>query len=194
MKLGIINKTLKLVNLSAGKNFPRHSTRAAKKLFKDKEVKVIEIGTLYGDNAKNICENLNVYAMWLVDPYESFNSYFEQEPDKTQEKLSNSERIAQKKMQKFDNIHWVKEYSDEAVESTPDEVDFVYIDGDHSYEQAKKDMINYWGKIKKGGMMGGHDITNDHDNYGVAKAFVEFCSEYKLKPYVSRTDWWVIKE
>ena len=35
--------------------------------------------------------------------------------------------------------------------------DFVYIDADHSYESVKKDIELYLPKLKKGGIIGGHD-------------------------------------
>lgn len=73
-------------------------------------------------------------------------------------------------------------------------MDFIYIDGDHSYSQAKKDMKNYFLKVKKGGLLAGHDITGKKDNWGVARAFLEFCSEKGLKPRITRTDWYIIKK
>lgn len=47
--------------------------------------------------------------------------------------------------------------SDDAVNQTPDQVDFVWIDGDHSPEQISKDVANYYPKVKSGGIFGGHD-------------------------------------
>ena len=36
-------------------------------------------------------------------------------------------------------------------------LDFVYIDGDHQYESCKKDLQLWIPKIKKGGIIAGHD-------------------------------------
>lgn len=52
-------------------------------------------------------------------------------------------------------------------------------------------MQNYWKKVKEGGILAGHDITSFP---GVGRAFIEFCSENKLNPHITRTDWWVIKK
>ena len=41
-----------------------------------------------------------------------------------------------------------------------DYFDFVFIDGDHSYEGVKKDIVSYWPKLKVGGIMGGDDYNN----------------------------------
>ena len=42
-------------------------------------------------------------------------------------------------------------------------VDFIYIDGDHSYEGVKADINNYFNKLKKDtkSFIGGHDYTNE---------------------------------
>lgn len=47
-----------------------------------------------------------------------------------------------------------------------DLVDFLFIDGDHSYEGVKKDFYYYSGLVKKGGFVGFHDIrdTEFHRN------------------------------
>lgn len=37
------------------------------------------------------------------------------------------------------------------------EIDFLYIDGDHSYEGVKKDIKMWFPKVKSGGLIGGDD-------------------------------------
>lgn len=70
----------------------------------------------------------------------------------------------------FSNIEHIRMTSDDAVEQIG-QVDFVYIDGLHTYEQVKKDIKNYLPKIKKGGVIGGHDY---HPAWsGVVSAVVE---------------------
>lgn len=39
-----------------------------------------------------------------------------------------------------------------------DSVDLLFIDGSHDYERIKNDIINYWPKLKKDGVMLGHDF------------------------------------
>lgn len=38
-------------------------------------------------------------------------------------------------------------------------VDFVFIDADHSYEGVKKDILAWLPKVKKGGVLSGHDYA-----------------------------------
>lgn len=44
----------------------------------------------------------------------------------------------------------------------------IYIDGDHSYEGVRTDMLVYWGKLVVGGILAFHDYGNPV--YGVNKA------------------------
>lgn len=51
---------------------------------------------------------------------------------------------------------------DEALlQSLPDEsYDFIYLDGDHSYDGVKAEIPLYWKKVKTGGVLAGHDYCN----------------------------------
>ena len=58
-----------------------------------------------------------------------------------------------------------------------DSVDFVFIDADHSYESVVKDINAWLPKIKKGGMISGHDYNNP---CGVKRAVNELIEGYEL--------------
>lgn len=59
-------------------------------------------------------------------------------------------------------------------------LDMVYIDGDHAYKAAKADIEAYWPKVRKGGILAGHDYEEiKHDRpiwgtVGVEPAVDEF--------------------
>lgn len=38
--------------------------------------------------------------------------------------------------------------------------DFIYLDGDHSYKGVKNELPLFWNKVKKGGILAGHDYCN----------------------------------
>jgi cephalosporin hydroxylase len=50
-----------------------------------------------------------------------------------------------------------------------DKVDFLFIDGDHSYDVVKQDYDNYVGLVREGGYIAFHDINsrNTSENMGV---------------------------
>jgi predicted O-methyltransferase YrrM len=52
----------------------------------------------------------------------------------------------------------IKSYSWEASKNFEDNsVDFVFIDADHEYESVVKDIDSWLPKVKKGGIISGHD-------------------------------------
>jgi predicted O-methyltransferase YrrM len=59
------------------------------------------------------------------------------------------------------------------------EIDVIFIDGDHSYEGCKKDIENWYPRMKKGGVMLFHDC--DETSPGVVQAVKEFVEQYKFK-------------
>lgn len=57
-------------------------------------------------------------------------------------------------------------------------IDFLFIDGDHSYEGVRKDFEMYSPLVKKGGLIGFHDITN---NDTVGKYWSELKKRHRSK-------------
>ena len=53
-------------------------------------------------------------------------------------------------------------------------LDFVYIDGDHSYEGCKRDLVAWAQKIKVGGIIAGHDYYNSPP-FEVRRAVAQCC-------------------
>ena len=53
-----------------------------------------------------------------------------------------------------------------------DSLDFVFIDGNHSYESVKLDIESWYPKVKSGGILAGHDYDTIWP--GVTKAVKEF--------------------
>lgn len=60
--------------------------------------------------------------------------------------------------------------------------DWIYIDTDHSYKTSIRELELYRKKIKKGGIIAGHDFILGNWNgvvrYGVIEAVHEFCVKY----------------
>ena len=79
----------------------------------------------------------------------------------------------------------IKSISWEAASKFDNEsVDFVFIDAGHDYESVTKDISCWFPKIKKGGIISGHDYFNSIEfggNFGVKKAVDEFFGEKNLQ-------------
>jgi len=60
-----------------------------------------------------------------------------------------------------DRSRLLRAKSEDLIARIPDDsLDFVFIDGDHSFEAVKKDLRMWHPKVKKGGLVSGHDLFN----------------------------------
>lgn len=76
-------------------------------------------------------------------------------------------------MQVFDNVTLIEDYSQNVFNQVP-EFDFIFIDGDHSYEGVKRDCENYLPKLKRGCCVSFHDY-NGSSFLGLQEAVNEIC-------------------
>ncbi len=65
-------------------------------------------------------------------------------------------------------------------------IDFLFIDGDHTYDGVKKDFNLYKQLVKKGGIIALHDIANHpkESNCRVDKFWNEIKEKYKYKEFI----------
>lgn len=63
--------------------------------------------------------------------------------------------------------------------------DLVYVDADHAYGRIKDDLVDWWPKVKRGGVLAGHDTTWPE----VQKALSEEFGHLVSVDYVN--SWWV---
>jgi predicted O-methyltransferase YrrM len=66
------------------------------------------------------------------------------------------------------NIVFVEKTSSEAVADVPGQLDFLFIDGDHSLEGITRDWTDWSARIAPGGIMALHDTRVPDHNPGVA--------------------------
>ena len=164
----------------------REAVKFAKKYFRGEKIIAAEIGVFFGYNARDINRDLNLVKFYLIDPYEKYEDY---KNDGAYNLLEKAKKKAHK-INNFKNNIWVEEFSEKAIKKINEEIDFIYIDGNHEYEYIKKDLELYWNKIRKGGIMAGHDIQY----LGVSKAVLEFAKKKNLEVnFGERRDWWIIK-
>ncbi len=73
--------------------------------------------------------------------------------------------------------------------------DYVYIDSDHRYEPTVNDIKIWWPKVKKGGILAGHDYNSRNKLYGVVEAVDEFVEANNLKYFYTTKEYpksWII--
>ena len=63
-------------------------------------------------------------------------------------------------------------------------IDFLYIDGDHTYDGIKKDFEIYSELMSSDGMIGFHDINTHKDGYGVIQFWNEIKQNYRYEEFI----------
>ena len=91
--------------------------------------------------------------------------------------------MCHEKLDKFgDKVKFLKGFSVEMAKKVKDgSLDFVYLDGDHSYEGCRNDIHAWLPKLKLGGIMAFHDYN---DIYGVRAAVDEFTYDNKIELHI----------
>jgi len=125
--------------------------------FKEQGYKVgAEIGVYKGDFSRLFCEN--GFKMFAIDPWLAYSNYYHLKADQSQ--MEREFERATKKLAPYD-CTIIRKTSLEALEDIPDEsLDFVYIDGNHDFLHATEDIWHWSRKVRKGGVISGHDYWN----------------------------------
>ena len=123
--------------------------------------KGVEIGVSWAQNIIDYCEaGLEIYG---VDPWA------ESTDEETYRKVISIDgkygktaegvyQLAKQRTEKYPNCHLMRMTSFEAIEHFPDRsLDFVYIDGNHTFGHVAMDLMKWCRKVKKGGVIAGHD-------------------------------------
>lgn len=149
----------------------------------------VEIGTAEGITTEYLLETVSDLKLSGVDPYELYIDWDDNQPNAEKNKAEHKERVS-KYQDRYTHYY---ETSDDAVKRFEDEsLDFVFIDGLHTYDQVLKDCRNYYPKIKKGGYIIGHDFARIQ---GVNKAVNEFAKSVDKEIKNAKQDlWYIVKE
>lgn len=150
----------------------------------------IEIGTNAGDLTRTLLRDFpNLKKLFTIDPWSHFPGA-EFEAGHGQEYHDEQKKAAYEKLMPYkDRVEVFQMTSDDFFAlSWPrkEETDFVWIDGHHSYAQAKRDIENAIMVVREGGVIGGHDYGLVG---GVTKAVDEICGDNDLDTGGDFT-WW----
>jgi len=134
-----------------------------------------EVGVEQGKYSKVLADSIPDLTLYLIDPWQAYRTYREHV---SQDKLDGFAEITRERLQGADFIV-IRDFSVPAASTFGDDsLDFVYIDANHSYEDVMKDIIAWTPKVKKGGIVAGHDYKNFKGQkhiYGVVDAVNDYC-------------------
>ena len=145
---------------------------------------VVEIGTRDAVSTLSLNEHAAIKRLVTIDPYLQYEDYkhdggWETATDETYEKTKEV-------LSKYSNIEIIRAKSSEAVDDFEDEsIDFLFVDGNHSYNYVLEDLELYYPKVKQGGVITGDDYYMNADNYEgekmVQEAVNDFAEKYSLE-------------
>lgn len=165
-----------VVSPSTCKNKRRRGRDSLAVLFGELGFKIgAEIGVRKGNFSLEILNAMKDGKLILVDPWCAYEECSES-------KAEVYYRQALKRLSKYeDNIIVKRMTSLDAVKEIEDgSLDFVYIDGIHDFNNAAVDIINWAPKVRKGGIVSGHDYFNG-PNFGVIEAVNGYTKAHQIK-------------
>jgi hypothetical protein len=158
-----------------------------------------EIGVYRADYAWRLLHYNPGLKLYGIDPWTPYPGY----KDFRATDILEAETIALAKVQEFD-CTLIKGYSTDIVTQFDDEsLDFVNIDSNHSYENVVADIAAWSRKVRKDGIIMGHDF-DDYTNHwrwremGVINAVTGWMASYKISPWFVLTrnrnrSWFYVK-
>lgn len=151
-----------------------------------------EIGVERAHFSKEILKTAD--KLYCVDPWKAYQGYREHV---SQDKLDGFFEESKQRLEGL-NVRFVREFSLDAVKHFEDEVlDFVYIDANHDYENCKADIEAWSKKVKKGGIVAGHDYLRRKGQdliYGVVDAVNELQEDVTIWRGDKSPSWSFIKK
>lgn len=119
-----------------------------------------EIGVSQGRFTMYLCATMHDMKMIAVDRWEEQPSH-ESEGWVGWDHAGSLQRFQQNCAQFFDGrvaIHQM-DSAEAAIVADDSSLDFVFIDADHSYDSCKRDIEAWYPKVRKGGLVAGHDYN-----------------------------------
>jgi predicted O-methyltransferase YrrM len=128
-----------------------------KELGDNSDKTMIEIGSFVGESTILFAQSFK--KVIAIDPF--LADYDPADPTSYSFEFKNVYDTYLDRTSPYSNIQTLTMTSDAAADILNEDMfDFIYLDGLHTYEGVKTDIINYLPKVKQGGVIGGHDYTN----------------------------------
>jgi predicted O-methyltransferase YrrM len=147
-----------------------------------------EVGVLRGDYSAILCEANPELKLFCIDSW----GYGEK---KRREYHLQAYEIAKKKLAPYHTTILYKLSMEAVLDFDDESLDFVYIDANHRPDFVREDIREWTKKVKKGGIVSGHDYHGD-----VAGVVDEYVRNNNLELFVTEQksdkalSWWFIKK
>ena len=133
-----------------------------------------EIGVDEGDFSERLYKKCDPEYLYLIDLWSS-KRYGEKKFNIVKNRFYDQLQKDEVKIFRDDSINVVSNFNDNFF-------DWIYIDTDHSFNTTYKELITWKSKVKRNGIISGHDYMMGNwkktYRYGVIEAVHKFCVEY----------------
>jgi hypothetical protein len=177
----------------------------------------VEVGVFRGEFAQMLLRSWRGSLLILVDPWKHLPNYFDSWNLTNDEMEANYRSTIARLAPHSNRIRILRLMSHEAALNVDDDsCDFIYIDANHAYEAVSADLRTWYPKLRRGGLMAGHDYFDARadsslepimgtegalpkevlTSYGVKTAVDEFAADHKLHVSVINEplpSWWFLK-
>jgi hypothetical protein len=144
----------------------------------------VEIGVECGVYSRVLVSGAPRVRLIMVDPWQHYPGYRDHV---SQEKLEGFVLEARKVQHDFPGrATIIRRYSVEAAPLHQNEtLDFVYIDGNHSIDNVIADLAAWTPKVRRGGLIMGHDYRKPKNNIGhhVVEAVNAWTYAHRITPW-----------
>jgi hypothetical protein len=159
-----------------------------------------EIGVWRGEFSQEILKSTRPRELHLVDPWLFVPSFPKRWYGGVQAKSqADMDAIHKSVVGRFGASPAVvvhRRKSSEAAKAFPDGYfDWVYIDGDHSYEAVLDDLADWSAKVKRGGMLTGddYDWKDEAGDLSVKRAVDEFAARRSIENVILKNGQFILR-
>jgi hypothetical protein len=142
-----------------------------------------EIGVERAMFSEALCRNNPGVKHFCIDMWQTYRGYRDHV---NQQKLDRFMAESIERMKPY-NAEFIKAFSLDAVKNFKDNsLDYVYIDGNHDFQNCCNDIVEWGKKVRSGGIISGHDFDK-HRGGGsfihVHECVYGYTAAYKIKPW-----------
>lgn len=119
--------------------------------------KAVEIGCRYGASGLLWCEHIPGLDLTCIDPYRAYHRVSQERQDKIYAGAKENAAKAGFRIVRKASLDAVDDFADGSL-------DWVHVDGDHSFDQAVQDVIRWALKVREGGLV----LVHDYCSFGLS--------------------------
>lgn len=142
----------------------------------------VEVGVYQGEYSEELCRGIPDLTLYAVDCWVQFPNAFGHLVPKD---IELAYEQAKQRLGRYRRCIFVRQFSPAAAGAFPDgSLDFVYLDGNHWFEDVVADLKAWTPKVRRGGVIAGHDYAERFikDNR-VRTAVTAWTEAHRIRPW-----------